>query len=78
MTQESKQPIDLHLSVHESTDPNLLRANPEQEPSGKTNELDDSVHDDENVDVHHPGMFDPARDENVVDSQISIANLSAG
>jgi len=79
MTQKPHQPVDLHLSVHESADPSVISSNPEQEASGVSNDLNDSVHDDENVDVPHPGLFDPAQDdENVVDRQIGIANLSAG
>lgn len=42
------------------------------------NDLNDSVHDDENVDVPTPGLLNNGNDENPGDRQISIANLSAG
>lgn len=76
MTQESHNPIN--LSVHESSDPSLISPNPDKELSGELNDLNDSSHDDENVDVPNPGLLDTASEENPVDSQISIANLSAG
>lgn len=76
MTQDPHKPIN--LSVHESSDPSLISPNPDSEASGDLNDLNDSSHDDENVDVPTPGLFDTASDENPVDSQISIANLSAG
>ncbi len=78
MTQEPHQPVDLHLSVHESSDPSLISSTPGQEASGELNDLNDSVHDDENVDVPTPGLFDLDSNENVVDRQVGIANLSAG
>lgn len=76
MTQEPHNPIN--LSVHESSDPNVISPKPDSEASGDLNDLNDSSHDDENVDVPNPGLLDTASEENLVDSQISIANLSAG
>lgn len=76
MTQEPKRPIN--LSVHETSDPSLISPNPDKDASGELNDLNDSVHDDENVDVPHPGPVDTASDEKPVPSQISIVNSTAG
>ncbi len=77
MTQEPRKLIN--LSVHESSDPSLISPNPDKEASGEElNDLNDSVHDDENVDVPAPGLLNNGTDSNPADSQISIANLSAG
>lgn len=76
MTQEPHKLIN--LSVHESSDPSVISPNSDSEASGDLNDLNDSSHDDENVDVPKPGLFDTASDENPAHSQISIANLSAG
>lgn len=73
MTQEPKKLIN--LSVHETSDPSLISPNPDRDASGK---LNDSVHDDENVDVPNPELVDAARDEKPLPSQISIVNNSAG
>jgi hypothetical protein len=76
MTQEPKKLIN--LSVHETSDPSLISPNPDKEASGEElNDLNDSVHDDENVDVANPGL-DAERGENLGERQIGIANLSAG
>ncbi|NDJ16137.1 hypothetical protein [Myxacorys almedinensis] len=76
MTQDSRPPIE--LSVHESADPNAISANPEAEASSKTNDLNNSVHDDENVDVPIPGLDDDHRTKTLGDDQITTVNRSAG
>jgi hypothetical protein len=76
MTQEPNKPIN--LSVHETADPSLFSQAVDKEVSGDLNDLNDSVHDDENVDVPTPGLLNNGNDENPGDRQISIANLSAG
>lgn len=77
MTQEPRKFVN--LSVHESSDPSLISPNPDKEASGKElNDLNDSVHDDENVDVPTPGLLDNGNNSNPAGSQITIANLSAG
>ncbi len=76
MTQESNNPIN--LSVHETADPSQISRNPNQEASTDSKDLNDSVHDDENVDPQNSGLLDNGNDENIVDNQITIANLGAG
>ena len=76
MTKEQKNPIN--LAVHETADPSDISLNPNQEASVDSGDLNDSVHDDENVDTPNPGLLDNGDDENLVNSQVSIANLSAG
>lgn len=76
MTQEPKKLIN--LSVHESADPSQISSNPNQEVAGDLNDLNDSVHDDENVDVPIPGLSDTASDETLVDRKITIANMGGG
>jgi hypothetical protein len=68
----------INLSVHQSSDPSLISPKPDVEASGDMNDLNDSVHDDENVDVPSQQRFDDPSDENPVHSQTTIANLSAG
>ena len=60
MAQDPKKLIN--LSVHESSDPSLISPNPDVEADGTMNDLNDSVHDDENI----------------TSSQTTIANISAG
>lgn len=76
MTNKPNNPIN--LSVHQSSDPSLISPNPDVETSGDMNDLNDSVHDDENVDVPSQQPFDHPTDDNPVHSQTTIANLSAG
>lgn len=76
MTQEQNKPIN--LAVHETADPRDISLNPNQEASADSGDLNDSVHDDENVDTPNPGLLDSGDDKNLINSQISIANLSAG
>lgn len=76
MSQNQDRPIK--LSVHESSDPSIISRNPETEPSSNLNDLNDASHDDENVDVPTPGLTDTRSDEDIIDSPITIANLSAG
>ena len=76
MTKEQNNPIN--LSVHETADPSDISLNPNQEAFADSGDLNDSVHDDENVDTPNPGLLDNGDDENLVNSQVSIANLSAG
>lgn len=75
MTQEPKKLIN--LSVHESADPSQISPNANIEASADLNDLNDSVHDDENVDVPSPGVENTS-DEIPTGSQINIANLNAG
>lgn len=75
MTQEPKKLIN--LSVHESADPSQISSNPDQEVTGDLNDLNNSVHDDENVDVPIPGLSDTANDETLVDRQIGIAHIGS-
>ncbi len=76
MAQESHKPIN--LSVHESSAPSVISANSEQATSEDINDLNDSVHDDENVDINTPKPFDPNNEESIGGQQIITANLSAG
>jgi hypothetical protein len=76
MTQEEKKLIN--LSVNESVNPSIFSANSESQATGETGDLNDSVHDDENVDVPHPKPLETENDGNIVNSQVTIANLSAG
>lgn len=79
MTQEPRKPIN--LSVHESADPSLISPTPDKEASGNRNDLNDlndSVHDDENVDVPIPGLSEDSSDSNPVDRQLGIISRTAG
>ncbi|MBH8555327.1 hypothetical protein I8751_23860 [Nostocaceae cyanobacterium CENA357] len=76
MTQESRKPIN--LSVHESSDPSVIDPNSQQATSEDINDLNDSVHDDANVDINTPEPFDTTNEENIGGQQIITANLSAG
>ncbi len=76
MAQESDKPIN--LSVHESSDPSVIDPNSQQANSEDINDLNDSVHDDANVDINTPKPFDTNNEENLGDQQIITANLSAG
>ncbi|MBE9049820.1 hypothetical protein IQ243_05265 [Nostocales cyanobacterium LEGE 11386] len=75
MTNKPQKPIN--LSVHESSDPRVISPNSDQAVSADINDLNDSVHDHENVDVPTPEPFDTDSNQNLVDKQITIANLSA-
>lgn len=75
MTSKPDKPIN--LSVHEISDPNTISPNPNAETS-VTDDLNDSVHDDDNVDAAKPKPFETAEDDNLVDSQTMNANISAG
>lgn len=77
MTQEKDKLIN--LAIHESSDPSVIDPNYKEEASGDLNDLNDSSHDNENVDVPIPDSFDTTDDENrVKSSQITTANISAG
>lgn len=76
MTEEPRKLIN--LSIHESSDPSLISPNPDVEASGDFNDLNDSVHDEDNVDVPIPKVFDDSSDERLGDNQSTIANLGAG
>jgi len=76
MTQNPRKLIN--LSVHESSDLSVISPNPDTETSSALNDLNDSSHDDENVDVPTPGLTDAGTEENIVERQNTIANLSAG
>ncbi|MBW4641956.1 MAG: hypothetical protein KME23_02875 [Goleter apudmare HA4340-LM2] len=67
MTQESRKLIN--LAVHESSDPSEISPNSDLEDSGENRE---------NVDVPTPDAADIGKEENIVNKQITIANLSAG
>ncbi len=75
MAQDKNPPIK--LSVHESSDPSLISPNADIEPSSNLNDLNDSSHDDENVDIPTPALDDADQDKHTV-SQTTIANISAG
>lgn len=75
-TQEPKKLIN--LSVHESSDPSIISGNQNEANVGDNDDLNDSVHDDENVDVATPQATDPLAESTVVDRQITTANLSPG
>ena len=78
MTQEPRKLID--LSVHETTDPNLLSRDQDQDKKSyaEIRDLNDTGDRDKNVDDSKPDLFDTGSDENLGDTQINIANLSAG
>lgn len=76
MTQEP--PKLINLSVHESSDPSVISPNSDQEASENIKNLDESVHDQENVDGSTSDPFDTESNENLVNKQITIANLGAG
>lgn len=76
MMNEQNKPVN--LSVHETSDPTMLSADIDSKSSGSLNDLKDANHDDENVDVPNPNLFDEPSDENLMDRQNTIANLSAG
>lgn len=76
MTQEQDKLID--LSVHESAVPSVIDPNRDKKLTvDKKDNLNDAVHDHENVDVPTPEALD-TDDNNVVDRQIISANLGAG
>ncbi|WP_017318387.1 hypothetical protein [Mastigocladopsis repens] len=76
MTQEPRKLIN--LSVHETADPSVINPNPDKEASGEMNDLNDSVHDQENVDVSIPTLSDDTSNDNPVDRQLGIISRSAG
>lgn len=80
MSQENDRPIK--LAIHESSDPSVIDPNYQnyqQEASGELNDLNDSSHDDENVDIPIPKPFETTDNENRIGtSQITTANISAG
>ncbi|MBE9004803.1 hypothetical protein IQ259_07095 [Fortiea sp. LEGE XX443] len=76
MTQEKDKLIN--LSVHESSVPSLLDVDRDKQAPEHINDLNDSVPDNENVDVPTPQPFDDVNKENLGNKQITIANLSAG
>ncbi|MDZ4879088.1 MAG: hypothetical protein CLLPBCKN_008526 [Chroococcidiopsis cubana SAG 39.79] len=79
MTQIPDNQSPVHLSVHETSDPSLISPNPNAEASGAAlNDLNDSVDDDENVDVPTPESSNATGKEEPLENQITIANLSAG
>lgn len=76
MSQNQERPIK--LSVHESSDPRIISRNLEVEPSSNLSDLNNASHDDENVDTPTSGLNDTEPGEQIVNSQTTIANLSAG
>lgn len=69
----------INLAIHESSDPSVIDPNYKEEASGDLNDLNDSTHDDENVDVPIPKPFNATDDEKRTgSSQITTANISAG
>ncbi|NMG05354.1 hypothetical protein [Brasilonema sp. UFV-L1] len=76
MTQEPRKPIN--LSVHETADPQVINPSPNTEVTSDVNDLNDSVHDQENVDVPTPRLSDAETDIHPVDRQLNIVNRSAG
>ncbi|WP_414543821.1 hypothetical protein [Nostoc sp. CCY0012] len=75
MNQEQGKPID--LSVHETSYPSKSRPHQEAEVIDEINDLNDAVHDDENVDAEKSEPFDTGSEQTLADRQITIANLSA-
>lgn len=73
MTQDKKKLIN--LSVHESADPKTISPNPEKEASGDFNDLNDSVHDEENVDVPIPSLSDPDPERDILRHQDTISSV---
>ncbi|BCL34098.1 hypothetical protein [Nostoc sp. MS1] len=74
-----QDPKDLiHLAVHESADPSVMESWQQEANLGNHDDLNDSVHDDANVDIPIPGLDDTFEQPTVVDHQITSANLSAG
>jgi len=47
------------LTYQSTSDPSLISPKPDKEASGELLNLNDSVHDDENVDVPNPGFLIP-------------------
>jgi hypothetical protein len=77
MTQEPDKLID--LSVHESSVPSVIDPNRDKKLAINNNDdLNDSVHDHENVDVPTPEPLDNDNENTVADRQIISANLGAG
>lgn len=76
MAQEKDRPIK--LAIHESSDPSVIDPNGKEEASYDFNDLNDSSHDAENVDVPIPEPFNDIDDENAGSSPITTANISAG
>lgn len=76
MSQEPRKFIN--LSVHESSEPSVIDPSLDKKESGNMNDLNDSVHDDENVDVPIPGLSDNTSDSNPVDRQMGIIGRTAG
>lgn len=76
MTQEPRKLID--LAVHETSDPSVISPNSDLKDAGEINDLNDSAHDHENVDVPTPEAADVPEEEHLVHKQMTIANLSAG
>lgn len=76
MIQKSNNPIN--LAVHETADPSQISRNLHQEASAESQDLNDSVHNKEIVDTQNSGLLDNGNNENIVDNQITIANLGAG
>ena len=77
MTQEPDKLIN--LSVHASSVPSVIDPNRDKKLGvNKNDDLNDSVHDHENVDVPTPEPLDAENDNSVVDRQIISANLGAG
>ncbi|BAY38891.1 hypothetical protein NIES2111_32400 [Nostoc sp. NIES-2111] len=75
----AQDPKDLiNLAVHESADPSVMESRQKEANLGNNDDLNDSVHDDENVDVPTLQSNDPFAESIVVDHQITTANLSAG
>ncbi|KYC36432.1 hypothetical protein WA1_42765 [Scytonema hofmannii PCC 7110] len=76
MSQEPRKPIN--LSVHESSDPSVIDPSVDKKESANINDLNDSVHDDENVDVPIPGLSEDTSNSNPVDRQLGIISRTPG
>ncbi len=76
MSQEPRKPVN--LSVHESSNPSVIDPSVDKKESANINDLNDSVHDDENVDVPIPGLSEDTSNSNPVDRQLGIISRSAG
>lgn len=76
MSQEKDKLIN--LAVHESSVSSILDIDKDKKTPENMNDLNDSVHDQENADAPTPQPFDDVNEETLGDKQITIANISAG
>ncbi len=73
-----KQDKLINLSVHESSDPNVISSSHHEDISGDNKKSDNSLPDEKNRDISTSESVDNMGEPNIVNKQITIANLSAG